>query len=364
MSRTKSLKTLFGLGVGIVTGLCIIAVQAESIDPDNDESQYAWSENTGWINAEPQGDGGVGVQVEADKLTGYMWGENVGWISLSCLNQGTCATLQYGVLNDGAGNLTGFSWGENVGWISFSCTNTSSCGTVNYGVTIDPNTGEFSGFAWGENIGWMSFSCTNTNSCATIDYGIKTQVVDSTPPETAILSAIDGNGDPVPNGGSTLSTAITFTFQGTDAVGVDHLECSLDGSAFIVCVSPRNLISLAAASHTFQVRAVDSTGNTDASPATFDWTVLTSVEATQNLIAEIGDLGLPRGVQSSLLGPIKRIEKLLTDSKPDNDAAVCGKLDEFSATVSAKESAGKLTSGQATDLRQAAQAIKVNQGCP
>ena len=32
---------------------------AENIDPDNDDSQYAWAENVGWINAEPGGDGGT-----------------------------------------------------------------------------------------------------------------------------------------------------------------------------------------------------------------------------------------------------------------------------------------------------------------
>ena len=91
-------------------------------------------------------------------LSGFLWGENIGWVSLSCVDTGSCGTVDYGVTNDGAGTLAGYAWAENVGWISFSCANTSSCGTSNYGVTIDPNTGVFDGKAWAENVGWISFA--------------------------------------------------------------------------------------------------------------------------------------------------------------------------------------------------------------
>jgi hypothetical protein len=131
---------------------------AENIDPDSDDSQRAWAENGGWINAEPKGDGGPGVEVGDLELTGWMWGENIGWISLSCQNTASCGTRDYGVSNDGDGGLSGFAWGETVGWISFSCANTASCGTRSYGVSISPSTGEFSGRAWSENAGWITFA--------------------------------------------------------------------------------------------------------------------------------------------------------------------------------------------------------------
>jgi len=136
------------------------AVLAENIDPNSDDSQYAYGENIGWLNAEPLGDGGPGVEVEVSKLTGYIWAENVGWVSLSCENTSSCDTVYFGVTNDGSGSLSGYGWGENVGWISFSCENTGGCGTVDHGVTIDPFTGEFGGHAWGENVGWIAFSST------------------------------------------------------------------------------------------------------------------------------------------------------------------------------------------------------------
>ena len=127
---------------------------AENIDPNEDNSQYAWGENVGWLNFETST--GDGAQVASDKLTGYVWAENIGWINLSCENTDYCGTVDFGVTNDGAGNLSGYAWSENAGWISFSCDNMASCRKVDYGVTIDFD-GNFSGYAWGENIGWINF---------------------------------------------------------------------------------------------------------------------------------------------------------------------------------------------------------------
>ena len=139
-------------------------VQAENMDPDGTDARYGWGENIGWLNAEPSGNGGPGVEVADSKLTGYIWSENIGWISLSCENIGSCGTVDYGVLNDGSGTLSGYAWSENAGWISFSCSNTSTCQTVDYKVAVDPGTGVFSGYAWGENIGWVSFDYTTSQS--------------------------------------------------------------------------------------------------------------------------------------------------------------------------------------------------------
>lgn len=125
---------------------------AENIDPYQDGSQYAWGENVGWLNFEPNT--GDGAQVASDKLTGYVWAENIGWISLSCENTSSCGTVSYGVTNDGSGNLSGFAWGENVGWINFD-PNVSG-DSNDYGVTIDAD-GNFDGWAWGENVGWVNF---------------------------------------------------------------------------------------------------------------------------------------------------------------------------------------------------------------
>ena len=130
------------------------AIGADNIDPAADGHQFAWGENVGWINAQP--DGGDGLQVNDFALRGWMWGENIGWINMSCDNTGVCGITPFGVANDGSGHLSGYAWSENSGWINFApntCLQDPTCG-----VKIDPATGYFSGRAWGENIGWITLS--------------------------------------------------------------------------------------------------------------------------------------------------------------------------------------------------------------
>jgi len=148
----------------VIMALCLMLLApaaAENIDPNNDSSQYAYAENVGWLNAEPNGDGGDGVDVDGSGLSGYMWSESIGWISLSCTNLSSCRTVNYGVTNDGCGMLTGSAWGENVGWVNFAPTPG--------GVSINPQTGEFSGTAWGENVGWITFA-----NDSPVAYGVNT----------------------------------------------------------------------------------------------------------------------------------------------------------------------------------------------
>lgn len=87
-------------------------------------------------------------------------------------------------------------------------------------------------------------------------------VTDATAPSTSILSG--------PAAGSTFSgTTATFTFDSDD--DDVSFEVKLDGGAYGAPSGPGNkhvLTGLSAAAHTFYVRATDSAGNVDASPAT------------------------------------------------------------------------------------------------
>lgn len=130
---------------------------AENVDPFGSGEQWAWAENAGWINAQPLGPGGPGMEVGDFWVSGWLWGENIGWINLNCLNDGSCGTVNFGVQNDGSGHLSGFAWAENTGWINFS----PSGG----GVTIGSG-GVITGWAWGENIGWLNFSPTGAGTVA------------------------------------------------------------------------------------------------------------------------------------------------------------------------------------------------------
>ncbi|MCV0404469.1 MAG: DNRLRE domain-containing protein [Chloroflexi bacterium] len=96
---------------------------------------------------------------------------------------------------------------------------------------------------------------------------------DTTPPETTILSG--------PSGASGSSTA-TFEFKSSEANST--FACSLDGAAFTSCSSPKTYTSLANGEHTFAVRATDASNNTDPSPATRAWTIVSSSSTT--IVAE------------------------------------------------------------------------------
>jgi hypothetical protein len=98
---------------------------------------------------------------------------------------------------------------------------------------------------------------------------------DTTPPNTTIDSAVDGKGKTVSNGGSTTSNTIKFTFSGTDNTGVASFMCSKDGAAFSSCGTGSSgsitYTKISKGTHTFLVKAVDTSGNQDPTPATFTW---------------------------------------------------------------------------------------------
>ncbi len=85
---------------------------------------------------------------------------------------------------------------------------------------------------------------------------------DLLPPETQINSG--------PSGTATSGGA-SFTFSSSETGST--FECRLDTVTWTSCSSPKGYSGLANASHTFDVRAADAAGNTDASPATRTWTV-------------------------------------------------------------------------------------------
>jgi VCBS repeat-containing protein len=86
--------------------------------------------------------------------------------------------------------------------------------------------------------------------------------IDTSPPDTNITSA-----PPDPDSNKTP----TFSFASDD--GAASFECRVDVGSWSTCVSPHTAPTLADGNHTFAVRAVDSAGNIDPSPASHTWTI-------------------------------------------------------------------------------------------
>jgi hypothetical protein len=116
-----------------------------------------------------------------------------------------------------------------------------------------------------------SGACNGTNLC--LDSGFRYNISASysggvSTPQTSIDSS---------PASAAASTSAAFTFS-SDQAGT--FECSLDSAAFAACTSPRSYTNLAQGSHTFQVRATNTSNVTDSTPASFTWTVDTVAPQT------------------------------------------------------------------------------------
>lgn len=105
---------------------------------------------------------------------------------------------------------------------------------------------------------------------AGIDIGAD-ELPDTEPPETAI-----GSG---PAEGSVVKTAApSFEFSSL-AADLAGFECSLDEAPFAACTSPYATTALADGAHSFRVRAIDTGGHVDPTPATRAFTVDASTQS-------------------------------------------------------------------------------------
>ena len=94
--------------------------------------------------------------------------------------------------------------------------------------------------------------------------------VDNTAPATTIdATPTDPSNDTTP----------TFSFSSSEAARPSNAASTAAAGA--ACSSPETLGALGAGSHTFDVRATDAAGNTDATPASHTWTIdLTAPDTT------------------------------------------------------------------------------------
>lgn len=108
---------------------------------------------------------------------------------------------------------------------------------------------------------------------------------DSLPPQTDFLSG------QVPAASATSGTA-TFGFTSYQ-VG-STFECRLDAGEWVGCRSQYTVNGLTSGTHAFEVRATDVAGNTDTTPARYQWTVAGDTTAPETTLT-----GGPSGTVSS-----------------------------------------------------------------
>ena len=125
---------------------------------------------------------------------------------------------------------------------------------------------------------------------------------DTTPPNTTISA---------PPAAASNSATATITFTSSEAGSA--FESRVDGATFATATSPQTLTGLADGSHTFEVRARDAAGNTDATPASATWVVDTVAPDTQ--------------LDGSPAGTVTSATATFTFSSPDTTASFEASLD-------------------------------------
>jgi hypothetical protein len=100
-----------------------------------------------------------------------------------------------------------------------------------------------------------------------------TWMIDTTPPAAPAITA---NPPALSN-----SRAPSFSFTGEPGA---TFQCQLDGGGFSACTTPKAYASVADGSHTFQVRQIDTAGNTGPN-ASYTWTIDATAPAAPTLTA-------------------------------------------------------------------------------
>lgn len=137
--------------------------------------------------------------------------------------------------------------------------------------------------------------------------GSRTVIVDTTPPDTVIDSATPFS--PVIN--SEYFSTISIFFSAPGETG-PSFECRYDNGSFATCSSPA-VYNLITGGHTLEVRAIDSAGNVDPTPAVYQWSVVGKMVGAAYSwgLNRNGTLGngakdnLPHTIANKVNGPIE-----------------------------------------------------------
>jgi Cys-rich repeat protein len=125
--------------------------------------------------------------------------------------------------------------------------------------TVNGNSGNISAIlVEGSNalVATVSDLAGNSGNSTTVNVTLDTVL-----PDTIITSNPPAN---------TNSTSASFSFTSPES---GTFECRIDAGSFASCTSPQNYSGLTEGSHTFYVRAIDTAGNVDSTPASYVWNI-------------------------------------------------------------------------------------------
>jgi hypothetical protein len=177
------------------------------------------------------------------------------------------ATIQTRPADPSPGTSAAFTYQSNEVGSKFECSLGSAGNPPAFASC--PTTGKtYTGLADGD----YSFevraidAAGNQGSPASFDWTVDNSLADLTPPETTLLSR-----PPDPSESSTAS----FTYASNEPGS--SFECSIDAGAFAGCPAAGvSYAGLGNGPHSFQVRAVDPSGNVDPSPAGYSFQIVAS----------------------------------------------------------------------------------------
>jgi len=220
-------------------------------------------------------------------------------------------------------------------------------------------------------IGDTTVECTAVDGAGNENKGSFTiRVQDTIPPSTVLESSKVSWMGRIDNQGNTISDDVGFAFSGFDKVGVRGFECRMDEnnwqpSTVNYQTDNKNgcyYANLGQGQHTFQVRAVDTSGNKDQSPEAFSWTIIPIKDALVNLREYTAVLSLPSNFQGDLLNSLDNaIGNMQVNGKYDR--FICEYIDSFNYKFSTVSVLDFITQDAIDFIGDSIGAIRDRTGC-
>jgi hypothetical protein len=143
-----------------------------------------------------------------------------------------------------------------------SCPSRKLCAAVGFGGVVTSTRPTGGASAWtrtevGGNHNFLAASCPSRLLCVAVDDGGRAIVGTPSPPNTKIIEkAVDSR-----------ERRARFWFKAVGGVGSSIFVCKLDDKSYRDCSSPKAYRHLGVGRHTFKVRAIDTRGKRDPTPA-------------------------------------------------------------------------------------------------